>query len=334
MSGDDTADLVLEGGGVKGIGLVGALSVLEEAGYRFPKVAGTSAGSIVGALVAARMSAAEMYDVMNGLPYIKFKDKGLLDRVPIVGKAASLLFEKGIYEGRYITKWLDQQLAARKVHTFGDLALDDPGTSLPEDRRYRLVAMTSDVCFGRLRRLPWDYKECYDVEPTTSPVSQAVRASMSIPFFYEPLRLDYEKPDGGGKRKEHVFLVDGGMLSNFPVDVFDRTDGQMPRWPTFGIKLSAKPLAEQPPIDISGPVGMAKAMISTLTGFYDQMHLDEPAVVDRTIFVDTTGVKATDFDLDQETQDRLYQNGRDAASKFLETWNFERYVEKYRAPAS
>jgi NTE family protein len=36
------ADLVLEGGGVKGIGLVGALSVLEEAGYEFPAVAGTS----------------------------------------------------------------------------------------------------------------------------------------------------------------------------------------------------------------------------------------------------------------------------------------------------
>ena len=128
MGGDCTADLVLEGGGVKGIGLVGALSVLEEAGYGFSKVAGTSAGSIVGALVAAKMSAAEMHDVMAGLPYIRFKDKGLLDHFGVVGKAASLLFEKGIYEGRFMTEWLEEQLAQRNVHTFGDLALDDPGT--------------------------------------------------------------------------------------------------------------------------------------------------------------------------------------------------------------
>ena len=47
------ADLVLEGGGVKGIALAGAIAVLEERGYKFHKVAGTSAGSIVGALVAA-----------------------------------------------------------------------------------------------------------------------------------------------------------------------------------------------------------------------------------------------------------------------------------------
>lgn len=48
------ADLVLEGGGVKGIALVGAISVLEERGYEFQRVAGTSAGTIVGSLVAAR----------------------------------------------------------------------------------------------------------------------------------------------------------------------------------------------------------------------------------------------------------------------------------------
>ena len=47
------ADLVLEGGGVKGIGLVGAVLTLHEAGYVFPRVGGTSAGAIVAALIAA-----------------------------------------------------------------------------------------------------------------------------------------------------------------------------------------------------------------------------------------------------------------------------------------
>lgn len=47
------ADLVCEGGGVRGIGLVGAVDVLAGTGYRFPRVAGSSAGAIVAAFVAA-----------------------------------------------------------------------------------------------------------------------------------------------------------------------------------------------------------------------------------------------------------------------------------------
>src|SRR5918993_2240885 len=86
-----TADLVLEGGGVKGIGLVGAISVLEAAGYRFERVAGTSAGAIVGALVAAGMTSAEMFDVMTELDYRRFRDPTRLTRVPIVGQLLSLL---------------------------------------------------------------------------------------------------------------------------------------------------------------------------------------------------------------------------------------------------
>lgn len=53
------ADLVCEGGGVRGIGLVGAVDALVQAGYRFPRVAGTSAGAIVASLVAALQVAGE-----------------------------------------------------------------------------------------------------------------------------------------------------------------------------------------------------------------------------------------------------------------------------------
>lgn len=68
------ADAVFEGGGVKGIGLVGALSVAEEKGYRWQNVAGTSAGAIVAGLVAAGYSAAELQEIMAELDYRKFKD--------------------------------------------------------------------------------------------------------------------------------------------------------------------------------------------------------------------------------------------------------------------
>jgi NTE family protein len=324
------ADVVLEGGGVKGIGLVGALSVLEEAGYTFEKVAGTSAGAIVGALVAAGAPTGELREIMEGLDYLQFKDKGLLDRFGLLGKGLSLLLENGVYEGAHLSQWLAGLLEQRGAATFGDLRIDDPGSSLPEDRRYRLVVMASDISCGRLRRLPWDFRECYDLDPDGCPVSESVRASMSIPFFYEPFRLEYVRHDEKGDHPEEVVLVDGGMLSNFPVDVFDRTDGRAPRWPTFGIKLSARPTAEEPPQDVSGPLGLVRAMVRTMTSFHDQLHLDAEDVLARTIFVDTTGVKATDFDLDRPTQQRLYDNGRAAAAKFLESWDFDAYKARFR----
>ena len=94
--------------------------------------------------------------------------------------------------------------------------------------------MTSDVTRGELVRLPWDYPR-YGLEADDQLVAEAVRASMSIPFFYEPLR--FTGRDDAGKPVQS-YMVDGGMLSNFPIEVFDRTDGKPPRWPTFGIKLS------------------------------------------------------------------------------------------------
>ncbi len=326
------ADLVLEGGGVKGIALVGAISMLAERGYQFQKVAGTSAGAIVGALVAAGLPAAELEETMRSLDYESFRDESPLDRLGPLGKATSLLLESGIYEGEYLRAWLGDTLAAHGVRTFADLLLEDPGSDLPAERAYRLVIMASDLSHRRLRRLPWDYPifgmPCSDV-----PVVDAVRASMSIPFFYEPVKLRDETTG------EDTWLVDGGMLSNFPVDVFDRTDGVPPRWPTFGIKLSARAnaLAQQEP-PVRGAVSMTRAMVSTMTGFFDHLHLDEPSTLARTIFVDTLGVRSTDFSLDHDTQQALFASGQDAARTFLDGddsqpgWDFARYVATYRSP--
>jgi NTE family protein len=126
-------------------------------------------------------------------------------------------------------------------------------------------------------------------------------------------------------------MVDGGMLSNFPIDVFDRTDGVAPRWPTFGVKLSARPENMQmQQFEVHNTFELAKAMLGTMTGFYDQMHIDDPCTLERTMFVDTTGVQGTDFSLDKPTQDRLFASGQKAATDFLGTWNFERYLEHCR----
>jgi NTE family protein len=307
----ETVDLVLEGGGVKGIGLVGALSVLEERGMTFARVAGASAGAIVGSLVAGGMAATQLQELMTSLDYTRFRDDTRLDHVPVLGKGLSLWLEHGIYAGDYFHGWIREQLDGLGVRTFADLHKADPGSSLPVDEQYKLVVMASDVSRGRLLRLPWDYL-VDGIDAPTKVVADAVRSSMSIPFFYRPVTLDIPKAAPS-------VLVDGGMLSNFPVDIFDRSDGEPPRWRTIGIKLSAQQVPNQVQHVVKGDLSLAMGMLGTMQSWHDQMHLNDPAVVKRTIFVDTLGVNATDFSIDKPTQQKLFENGRTAAERFLAT---------------
>lgn len=325
------ADLVLEGGGVLGIGHVGAISVLSEAGYSFPRVAGTSAGSIVGALVAAGMPVSRMTDVMTTLDYRRFVDRSLLDRIPVGGPLLSLLKDDGVFEGEYLREWLGNLLVDEcGVETFGDLAIeDDPHTSLPPERRYRLVVTATDVTRGELRYFPWDYEHAYGLDPDRQLVADAVRASMSIPFFYEPATLT--AADGTTST-----LVDGGVLSNFPIDVLDRTDSQRPRWPTFGVKLlpvlpmDAAKLLPIAGVFKHGPVALAADVAMTAIVGRDQAHLAKPWVKVRTMQVDTGGVNPVDFGLSRAQAATLFANGRTAASRFLAEWDWEDYLHTYR----
>lgn len=319
-SGVRRADLVLEGGGVKGIGLLGAVVEMAEQGWTFPRVAGTSAGAIVGSLVAACTQAgcdlASLVPLMERLDYRRFRDSDLLGRLGPLGRGLDLLVHDGMYQGEYLLEWLEAELATLGVRTFADLRIDDdPGTSLAPHERYRLVVMASDVSRGQLVRLPWDYPR-YGLVADEQKVADAVRASMSVPFFFRPVTMRATRAAGGGR----VTLVDGGLLSNFPIEAFDRTDGCPPRWPTFGLKLSARPAARQVSHPVDGPLDLAFACLHTLLDGHDAYHLDDLHVTERTVFIDTDQVSSLDFDIDVEQQRLLYRNGRAAAASFLSRW--------------
>ena len=326
----------MEGGGVKGIALAGALEVLEKRGYRVHRVAGSSAGAIAGAMAASGIPARTMVEILRSTDYRRFEDGPWWTRT-LPGKGLAILLHNGVHRGDFLAQWLEEQLA---VHagpggsgTFGDLALDDPEVDVEQTdpRRYRLVETASDISAGRLRRLPRDAAE-YGVDPARLRIAEAVRISSSIPLFFRPVRW---KIPGGGT----AVLVDGGMLSNFPVSVFDRPGGEVPRWPTFGIKLSAKPEADFGQRNrIRGPLSFGRAVVDTVTGFYDRMHIDAQHAVERTIFIDTDSVRPTQFDLSDEDRELLYREGRRAATEFLdgdgrgqEPWDFARYVERHRS---
>ncbi len=310
-------DLVCEGGGVRGIGLVGAVDALADAGYRFPRVAGSSAGAIVASLVAALQTAGEpvtrLAEMMRSIDYPKFLDRNLIGHVPLIGGGLSLLLSDGVYRGAYLEQLLGGLLADLGVHTFGDLRTGEA----PEQFAWSLVVTASDLSRRRLVRIPWDL-DSYGIHPDDFSVARAVHASSAIPFVFEPVRV------------RGATWVDGGLLSNFPVALFDRTDAE-PRWPTFGIRLSARP-GIPPTRPVQGPVSLGIAAIETLVSNQDNAYIDDPCTVRRTIFVPAHDVSPIDFDITAEQREALYQRGFQAGQKFLANWNYADYLADCGGP--
>jgi NTE family protein len=252
---------------------------------------------------------------MDDLDYDNFRDPPRLGRLGLPGKVAEVVWHKGWCRGDYLRSWLAEKLGEFGVRTFADLPLDDDGAdpALREDpdRAYRFVAMASDVTHGELVRLPWSYRERYGLEPDEVPVVDAVRASMAIPFFYRPARIPDQRFAG-----QTAWLVDGGILSNFPIDTFDRKDATAPRWPTLGIKLSS-PATAAYRNNVRGIVSLSRAMLSTMAGFHDRLSLARFNPLANTIFVPADGISSTDFGIKKKTAEMLYQQGRTAAERFL-----------------
>ena len=333
MAEPKPADLVLSGGGVKGIGLVGAVVALMDAGYSVQRVSGTSAGSIVGAVVAAasmgdQLSPEEVKELALQLDYHKFTDPGPLERLPVLGPSWAVLRGTGVYKGDYAHDWVRSQLKNLGVHTFGDLAISDD--SLPAGQRYKLVVTVADVTTGQLVRLPWDYRRVYGLDPVEQSVADAVRASMAIPFFFRPVTLT-------GSTGLTSTLVDGGILSNFPIDSLDRTDGRKPRWPSFGVTVLPNlpegndcVIPALAPIRLLGPPHLLESVITTMLVGRDQAYLNQPWVNARTIRVDSTDVGFLDFDISDNEIEALYVQGYAAAEKFLSTWDWDAYLDRFR----
>jgi len=324
------ADLVLEGGGTKGVALVGAVAQLQEQ-YTIHRVAGTSVGALVGAFVAAGWRGDQLKQELLNLPFDEVPQASLLDRLWVMGPLLSWTVSGGVYRTDFVRDYLAQRLAERKIVTFGQLRDTDEDSSLPTEQRYRLVVTVTDLTTGELLYLPWDFARL-GLDPDEQPVADAVAASLAIPLYFEPRHLI----DGEGRT--HV-LVDGGLLSNFPITVFDRTDGKGPRWPTFGVKIIPRL-----PEGISGVspwfgklwhpgLRHAEAIVATAIVGRDQTALARPCVGARAFTVDTSSVGLVDFDMSDAEKLEAFDDGRTAAREFLERWDWTTYRAECRPDA-
>jgi NTE family protein len=315
------ADLVFEGGGVKGIGLAGAFLSLTEHGYQPQCVAGTSAGAIMASLVAAGYTGQELQNVvLNEMDFTKFADRTLLDRVPVVGDLAQFVISRGMHSGDYFLGWIRELLTAKNITTFGDLR--NVGDSDPK-RRYRLQVIASDLSARSMLVLPQDADQLgFDADELE--VARAVRMSMSIPVFFRPVTANGHQ------------IVDGGLLSNFPIWLFD-TD-HTPAFPTFGLLLVAPnqtaplvPTAPDAPVrPLRSDIDFLEAIAETMMEAHDRFYVEQ-ANYARTIPVPTLGVKTTEFDIPSHQAKALFNSGKDAADRFLASWDFEEYKTRFRS---
>lgn len=242
-----------------------------------------------------------------------------------------LLRHHGLYKGDYFEHLMRDVLRAKKKRVFGDLLLDKQRFPKDaDDPRYRFTArvVASDITRGRLLVLPDDIAE-YGLVPEELDIARAVRMSMSIPLFFMPVKVPIRHT--GATRREASYIVDGGLLSNFPVELFDAADA--PEWPTFGFKLAQDedtPLSSVVRHPIHGLVSLLQAMLFTALEAHDARYLKAAKFV-RTIAIDTRGVAGNDFNLSQDKKTALYESGRAAAKAFLDQWDFEQYTAQYRS---
>lgn len=142
---------VFQGGGVTGIGLAGAYSVLQPR-FAFGHVAGTSAGAIMAVLVAAGYAALEIQRIINELRFDRMMDLSLVDRLTKpFSLPLHLLRDLGVFRGKFLEDTMRDLLSHKGVHTFGDLR--DIAASDPRFR-YRLQVVATDLTQGSILVLP------------------------------------------------------------------------------------------------------------------------------------------------------------------------------------
>jgi NTE family protein len=320
-------NLILEGGGVRGLAYAGVFSVLEQKGIlnQIEKVGGSSAGSVAGMLVSIGYTAEEIDSIMIELPVQKFNDgKG-----GVFGKYKRFKKHFGIYKGEAFEKWL-QQLIAHKTGnpllTFEELHNLHVKNNLFKD----LYCTGTNLSKQQLEIFSYTHSP-------SMPIALAVRISGGVPIYFEPIALDNQlqkiKISDTGSFKN--FYVDGGMLSNYPISMFDTCEANNlnPLFcdklkfniQTIGIKLERPQQIDSlnnnsikiPAYTINNlsvyVAAFANLMMETLSRKYPGLENE----LGRTIYVSQGNISPKIKKTKQQDKLLLYENGIKAAEYFF-----------------
>ena len=332
-------NLVFEGGGVKGIAYVGALKALQERDIlqQIKRIGGTSAGAITAILVGLNYTVDETFDILNRLDFKNFLD----DSWGILKDTNRLINEFGWYKGDFFRNWIGHVIKGKTGNsesTFADVFGQKAGHGF------------KDLYFLGTN-LSTRFSEVFSYEHTPRMcVADAVRISMSIPLFFAAKR----------SFRGDVY-VDGGVLVNYPVKLFDREkyvrksgrrtiyydchnqalaesgkhiSNYVYNRETLGFRLDSekeiavfRDQAEPERQKVDDFFSYAWALVQTVLEFQQSIHLHSDDW-QRTIYIDTLGVKTTDFDLSDDLKNQLVESGRRGVEKYFEWFDHSDAVNK------
>ncbi len=326
-------NLVFEGGGVKGIAYIGAMQVLEAKGIlkNIQRVGGTSAGAINAALYALGFTIAEQRTILNNLDFNKFMD----DDLGVFRDTDRLLHKFGWHKGAFFHKWIGKHIKKK---------LGDANATFED-----LKAAKQPDLYVYGTNLSTRFGEVFSIEHNPRMrIADAVRISMSIPLFFAAVR----------NARDDVY-VDGGMLNNYPVKLFDRqkyidpadasamaveTDYYkkenqrfLKKHPagspyiynkeTLGFRLDSKQEigvfrygAEPVHHEIDNFGDYIKALVGTMMESQANLHLHSDDW-HRTIYIDTIGVKTTEFGLSDAKKKNLEASGKKGTTTYFEWYD-------------
>ena len=220
--------------------------------------------------------------------------------------------ESELYEYQMMLDAFEQRLAADESRTISK----------------ELVIVSSDITHEVKVEFPGMHQMYWGDDYSISP-AKYVRASMSVPFFFKPFQIDFNPGEMLTIKREWLqymkvqktmepcaLLVDGGMLSNFPINVFYNPEIPVPRKPTFGIKLEYDD--DTAPKKIRTMLGLGGKLVSTMRFFYDREFILKHDMYKKTVrSIDTGKIHWLNFNLTDEEKIELFFRGALTATLFL-----------------
>lgn len=303
-------NIVFEGAGIRGIAYCGAIKVLEENSKidGLKKVGGTSAGAITALALAIGYQANEIDSLIFHTNFKKFND----GRNIFLGGTHRLYKKFGWYRGKQFTNWIGKVIEAKTGSadiTFEELY----------QRGFKELYITG-ACLNQQKLIVFSHLTYPHMK-----VKDALRISMSIPLYFEAVWIDKEGKVFSKGNKNLDVMVDGGVLANFPIQIFDTVinNVRIPNMKTIGVRIDSD---EQINLD-KGNKALAEYPIRKFSDYINAFYIILLESTNRINLTDddwkrTVSVSSKDIGprikkLSQKQKAVLVRSGADAMQDFL-----------------
>jgi len=320
-------NLVMEGGGVRGIAYGGALTELQKQGVLpgIKRVGGTSAGAIQAMLLAVGYTPEEITQITYQTDIKQFAD----GRYIFIGGFSRMIHQFGWYRGEKFSKWLGKRIKQKTENADLTFAQLHALTTQPGFRD--LYVTGTDL--SKQEAVVLSYENYQNMK-----VRDAVRISMSIPLYFQAVGIDSigNLVKLKKKNKPASIMVDGGIVANFPIHIFDleryfskplaNKDSIIFNPETLGLRLDR---TEQIAYDKKQEIGLAPYNIlgfNDYIGAFYNIVLEnlnrnqlKPQDWERTISINTLKFSPKIKKVSTEEKEVLLQSGEQAVKNFFTT---------------